>query len=154
NAAHEIAHMWFGNLVTLGWWDDTWLNESFASWMGSKVTYAFDPAWDNGVYRGQSRHAALHADRLATARSIASPVETKNAIDDAFDEITYNKGEEVLAMFETYLGPARFQAGVRTFLSRHAFGTATSADFFRALGEASGAPGPALAALWGFVNQP
>jgi alanyl aminopeptidase len=153
-AAHEIAHMWFGNLVTLKWWDDTWLNEAFASWMGSKVVYAFQPAWDNGVQSGKSRHAALVADRLASARSIAAPVDNRNAIDDAFDDITYNKGEEVLAMFEAWLGPDRFKAGVRGFLRKHSYGTATSDDFFRALGQAAGESEMVIGALKGFVNQP
>jgi alanyl aminopeptidase len=114
--------------------------------VGSKVEYAFEPAWDNGFETGRSRNAALYADRLASARSIAAPVESRNAIDDAFDDITYNKGEEVLAMFEAWMGPARFRAAVREFLARHAYGTATSADFFQALGEAR--------ALETFVRQP
>jgi alanyl aminopeptidase len=153
-AAHEMAHMWFGDLVTLAWWDDTWLNEAFASWMGSKVEYALQPAWDNGVQSGKSRHAALLADRLASARSIASPVENRNAIDDAFDDITYNKGEEVLAMFEAWIGPERFRAGVRAFLRKHSFGTATSEDFFRALGEAAGDSQAAVRGFKAFVSQP
>src|SRR5688572_2242596 len=153
-AAHEIAHMWFGNLVTLAWWDDTWLNEAFASWIGSKITYAFEPAWNNGVFRGNTRHAALVADRLASARSIATPVERKTAIDDAFDDITYNKGEEVLSMFEAWLGPERFKQGVRAFLREHAWGPATSVDFFRALGRTAGDAGRVLAALKGFVDRP
>jgi alanyl aminopeptidase len=153
-AAHEIAHMWFGNFATLAWWDDTWLNEAFASWVGSKVQYALDPAWDTGVSATKSRNQALFADRLASARSIAAPVETRNSIDDAFDDITYNKGEEVLAMFEAWIGPERFRKAVRSFLLAHAYGTATSADFFRAAGEASGDPDRVVGALKGFVNQP
>ena len=153
-AAHEIAHMWFGNLVTLAWWDDTWLNEAFASWIGSKITYAFEPAWDNGVYRNQSRTAALWADRLASARRIHNPVESRNEIDDAFDDITYNKGEEVLSMFEAWLGPGRFQEGVRAFLREHAWGSATSDDFFRALGRTAGDAERVLQALKGFVDRP
>ena len=153
-AAHEMAHMWFGNLVTLAWWDDTWLNEAFASWIATKVAYAYQPKWNNGEYRGQTRSAALAADRLATARRIRNPVGSRNAIDDAFDDITYNKGEEVLSMFEAWLGPGRFRAGVRTFLERHAWGSATSEDFFRALGQAAGDSGRVVEALRGFVDQP
>jgi alanyl aminopeptidase len=153
-AAHEMAHMWFGNLVTLAWWDDTWLNEAFASWIGTKVTYAFEPKWNNGEYRGQTRSAALEADRLASARRIRNPVTSRNAIDDAFDDITYSKGEEVLSMFEAWLGPERFRAGVRRFLERHAWGSATSDDFFRALGESAGNSERVLDAFRGFVDQP
>jgi alanyl aminopeptidase len=154
-AAHEIAHMWFGNLVTLKWWDDTWLNEAFASWIGTKVTYAFEPGWNTGGYRIQTRAAALEADRLASARRIRNPVEAKNQIDDAFDDITYSKGEEVLAMFEGWLGAERFKSGVRAFLARHAWGSAGAEDFFRALGEAAGGDSQrVVAALRGFVDQP
>jgi alanyl aminopeptidase len=153
-AAHELAHMWFGNLVTLRWWDDTWLNEAFASWIGTKVTYQFEPDWNNGAYRTQTRGAALEADRLASARSIRNPVERRNQIDDAFDDITYSKGEEVLAMFEGWLGPERFKAGVRAFLDRHAWGSASADDFFRALAQAAGDSQRVLAALRGFVDQP
>ncbi|HEX5129904.1 MAG TPA: M1 family aminopeptidase, partial [Usitatibacter sp.] len=153
-AAHEMAHMWFGNLVTLAWWDDTWLNEAFASWIATKVAYAYEPRWDNGEYRGQTRSAALEADRLATARRIRNPVTTRNAIDDAFDDITYNKGEEVLSMFEAWMGADRFRAGVRRFLERHAWGSATSDDFFRALGGAAGDAGRVVEALRGFVDHP
>ena len=153
-AAHEMAHMWFGNLVTLAWWDDTWLNEAFASWIATKVAYAYQPKWNNGEYRAQTRSAALAADRLATARRIRNPVTSRNAIDDAFDDITYSKGEEVLAMFEAWLGPGSFRAGVRTFLERHAWGSATSEDFFRALGQAAGDAGRVVEGLRGFVDQP
>jgi alanyl aminopeptidase len=153
-AAHEIAHMWFGNLVTLAWWDDTWLNEAFASWIGTKVTYAIEPAWNNGEYRGMTRNAALQADRLASARRIRNPITTRNGIDDAFDDITYYKGEEVLSMFEAWLGPERFRSGVRRFLGRHAWGSATSEDFFRALAESAGDAGAVVEALRGFVDQP
>ena len=153
-AAHEIAHMWFGNLVTLKWWDDTWLNEAFASWLGTKITFAYQPAWNNGEYRAATRAAALEADRLASARRIHNPVENRSAIEDAFDDITYYKGEEVLAMFEAWLGPGRFRAGVRGFLERHAGGSATAGDFFRALGEAAGDATRVVRALRGFVEQP
>ena len=153
-AAHEIAHMWFGNLVTLAWWDDTWLNEAFASWLETKISYELVPAWNNGEYRGSQRLAALDADRLATARRIRNAVENRNSIDDAFDDITYYKGQEVLWMFEAWLGPERFRAGVRRFLDRHAWGSATSQDFFRALGEGAGDSRRVVEALRGFVDQP
>src|SRR5438067_2885231 len=153
-AAHELAHMWFGNLVTLAWWDDIWLNEAFASWIGNKTATAFRPEWDNGASLGWARRNALELDRLASARRVRNPVVEKNELFGAFDAITYNKGAAVLSMFEARFTPERFRDGVRRFLKRHASGTATSADFFRALGEASGGGRAALDVFRGFVQQP
>jgi len=153
-AAHEIAHMWFGNLVTLAWWDDTWLNESFASWMQEKALGRYRPDWDDGSQNNMARASAITADRLASARVINNPVLTKDDIDGAFDSITYSKGSQVLAMFEAWFTPQRFREGVQLFLKRHAWGTATSPDFFRALGEASGREERALQIFNAFVSQP
>src|SRR5205814_454662 len=94
-AAHEIAHMWFGDLVTLAWWDDTWLNEAFASWMGAKTIQRVKPEWDAGYTAGRSRRYALDVDRLASARQVRNPVLEKGEISAAFDSITYNKGSSV-----------------------------------------------------------
>ncbi|HEY5897149.1 MAG TPA: M1 family metallopeptidase [Burkholderiales bacterium] len=153
-AAHELSHMWFGNLVTLAWWDDIWLNESFASWMGQKALARFRPAWDNGLSVGWSRRAALELDRLASARRVRNPVREKTDLSNAFDAITYQKGSAVLAMFESWFSPERFRQGVRRFLKQRAYGTATSEDFIRALGEASDRGKDALAAFRGFIEQP
>jgi len=153
-AAHEMAHMWFGDLVTLAWWDDVWLNESFATWMARKTLRSYRPEWAGGWREGNQRRRAIHADRLMTARRVANPVASTSDISGAFDGITYSKGGEVLSMFETWLGPERFQAGVRSFLKEHAYGSATSQDFFRALGEASGRGPSAVAAFRSFVDQP
>jgi len=152
--AHELAHMWFGDLVTLAWWDDIWLNEAFASWMGDKAAATFRPEWDRGNSVGWLRRSALELDRLASARRVRNPVVEKNDLFGAFDAITYNKGAAVLSMFEARFTPERFRQGVRSFLKRHAWGTATSADFFRALGEASGRSREALEVFRGFVQQP
>ena len=152
-AAHEIAHMWFGNLVTLAWWDDVWLNEAFASWIGQKVLYRFKPEWDTGEWRARSRGAAIAVDRLASARSVHNPVVAKGDVDTGFDSITYDKGSAVLEMFEAWLGPENFQKGVRDYLRRHAFGSATSRDFFEALGAAAGRGEEALVAFTAFVDQ-
>lgn len=153
-AAHEIAHMWFGNLVTLAWWNDIWLNEAFASWAGEKIRNRFGPEWNDGVRAAQVRANAIGADRLATARVIANPVNVKADLGGAFDAITYDKGAQVLAMFEAAFTPEKFRAGVHRFLERHAWGTATSQDFFRALGEASGQGEGALRAMVAFIEQP
>jgi len=99
-ASHEIAHMWFGDLVTLAWWDDTWLNEAFATWVAQKVVPQFNPEWDDGSSVGSSRKRSIGADRLASARRIRNPVNVKTDIEGEFDGITYQKGAAVLAMFE------------------------------------------------------
>jgi alanyl aminopeptidase len=87
--AHELAHQWFGDLVTMAWWDDTWLNESFASWMGEKTTESFRPDWGIATERAAARSSALEGDSLATARRIRQPIESKDDIHNAFDGITY-----------------------------------------------------------------
>ena len=153
-AAHEIAHMWFGNLVTLAWWDDIWLNEAFASWVGDKIAGRFRPEWDTGVYRAQSRAKAINVDRLASTRVIAQPVRTRADMSGAFDSITYDKGREVLSMFEGAFGPDRFRDGVRLFLDRHKWSTATSRDFFAALVQTSGLGESGMEAFTSFVSQP
>ncbi len=152
-AAHEIAHMWFGNLVTLAWWDDVWLNEAFASWIGQKILYRFKPEWDNGEWRARSRGAAIAVDRLDSARRVHNPVDAKGEVDAGFDSITYDKGSAVLEMFESWLGPENFQKGVRDYLKKHAFGSATSRDFFAALAAAAGRGEETLAAFTAFVDQ-
>lgn len=150
-AAHELAHQWFGNLVTPVWWDDLWLNESFASWMGDRATTALQPEWGWQTSVQRARAAAMRADRLVSARRIEQPVLHDDDIGNLFDAITYQKGQTVLAMFEAWLGAERFQAGVRRYLQRHAWGSATSDDFFQALA----VDDPALpAALRSFTRQP
>ena len=150
-AAHELAHQWFGNLVTPAWWDDLWLNESFASWMGDRATAALMPEWGWQTSLQQARASAMRADRLVSARRIEQPVLHDDDIGNLFDAITYQKGQTVLAMFEAWLGAERFQAGVRRYLQRHAWGSATSDDFFNALA----VDDPTLpAALRSFTRQP
>ena len=153
-AAHEVAHMWFGNLVTLAWWDDVWLNEAFASWMEEKVLGRYRSAWSDGFRQNLSRTQAITADRLASARTIANPVRVKDDVTGAFDSITYDKGAQVLSMFEGWFTPRRFREGVQLFLKRHAWATATSQDFFRALGEASGREERSLQIFNAFIAQP
>ena len=131
--AHEVAHMWFGDYVTMAWWDDLWLNESFASWLGSKVVQELRPDWPRGAWRSRQRSTAIDYDRLASARRIRQPITDAAEVRAAFDGITYAKGETVLAMFEQWLGPERFRDGVRRYVAKHAWGNATADDFFAAL---------------------
>ncbi len=136
--AHELAHQWFGNLVTLAWWDDLWLNESFADWLAFKVVTQWKPEWRWDVRRVEARGYAMSEDRLVTARSIRQPIESAGDVNNAFDGITYGKGAAVLAMFESWVGPDAFQQGVRRYLEAHARGTATTTDFFHALSASTG----------------
>ncbi len=150
--AHELAHQWFGNLVTPAWWDDLWLNESFADWLAYKVMTQWRPDWRGDARRVEARGDALMEDRLVSARSVRQPIEAPGDIHSAFDVITYNKGAAVLAMFESWVGPDAFQDGVRRYLDAHAKGTATTADFFDALSAATGKDvAPAFST---FLDQP
>ncbi|MDM4767214.1 M1 family metallopeptidase [Pelomonas sp. SE-A7] len=134
-AAHEIAHQWFGNHVTMAWWDDLWLNESFASWMGDKITARVRPGWRWELNTQGERRKAMGGDRLPTARRVHQPVRTNEDLGTAFDEITYSKGQSVLSMFESWLGEERMQAGVRRYIQRHAGSSATGEQFVRAISD-------------------
>lgn len=153
-AGHEIAHMWFGNLVTPAWWDDIWLNEAFATWMAQKTLFRFKPEWDDGWSRAYARSQAINVDKLNSSRKVKNPVLSKGDVGGAFDRITYQKGGQVLSMFEAWLTPEQFRTGVRNYMKRHEWGTATSQDFFRALGEAAGRRDDALKAFTAFIEQP
>lgn len=155
-AAHELAHQWFGNLVTLAWWDDLWLNESFASWLGDKITAEVQPGWGWQTSLQLARARAMKADRLVSARRIEQPVLQDEDMGNLWDAITYQKGQTVLAMFEAWLGPEAFQAGVRRYIARHAWGTATSDDLFNALAEGRAGSGDATlpGAIRSFTRQP
>src|SRR5690606_5135770 len=111
-AAHELAHQWFGNLVTMQWWDDLWLNEAFANWMEAQTIAATFPQFEPDVTEMRVVLEAMSADSLASARQIRQPIETQHDIHNAFDGITYNKGNAVLAMFERWLTPEVFRRGV------------------------------------------
>ena len=157
-AAHEIAHQWFGDLVTLAWWDDVWLNESFATWLADKTLTRFEPKEADIWYRGYARSRALTLDRLASTRRVHNPVVVEDDVITAFDAISYQKGSQVLSMFEAALTPERFRNGVRTYLKRHSFGSATAKDFIGALAEAAGGQGQdqenTVAAFRAFIEQP
>ncbi|MFZ4479663.1 MAG: M1 family metallopeptidase [Rhodoferax sp.] len=149
--AHELAHQWFGDYVTMAWWDDLWLNESFASWMADKITARVVPEWHSDTGTQQARARAMRADRLASARRVHQPVNDADALQSAFDSITYSKGQVTLAMFEAWLGSDRFQAGVQRYISRHAWGNATGDDFVAALSDGDAA---LSASLRSFTEQP
>ncbi|HEY5943923.1 MAG TPA: M1 family aminopeptidase [Kofleriaceae bacterium] len=137
-AAHEMAHQWFGDDVTLAWWDDTWLNESFATWMEAKAIAKFKPEWDAEIEQAAQRSRVMGADSLDSARTIRQPIDTANDIANAFDGITYGKGEAVLMMIERWVGADTFQKGVRAYLAKHAGGNATYTDFVAAISTAAG----------------
>lgn len=138
--AHEIAHQWFGDLVTPVWWDDIWLNEGFATWMSSKPIEAWHPEWHLEEEDAASAQQIIGVDSLASARAIHGNPSTPSEIKEMFDGITYEKGAAVIRMLEAYLGPEVFRRGVNAYLAAHANGNATSADFWQAEAQASGKP--------------
>ncbi|MES1256442.1 MAG: M1 family aminopeptidase, partial [Acidobacteriota bacterium] len=150
--AHEIAHQWFGNLVTMRWWDDLWLNEGFATWMANLPLHAWKPEWNIPVDEAIENQRALALDSLGTTRAIRSPVETPTEIDAAFDGIVYEKGAAVLRMIEQYVGRDTFRRGINAYLRAHAYGTATSEDFWKTIARTSGKPVDAVLAT--FITQP
>ncbi|MFM2152848.1 MAG: hypothetical protein RL199_1283 [Pseudomonadota bacterium] len=136
--AHELAHQWFGDLVTMRWWDDLWLNESFATWMEARAVAAVDPASRADLEALTSARWLMEADSLGATRRIRQPIATVHDIENAFDGITYEKGARVLSMFERWMGTDRFDAAVRGYLVRHADGHATGGDFLEALSREAG----------------
>ncbi|HEY4118012.1 MAG TPA: M1 family aminopeptidase, partial [Byssovorax sp.] len=150
--AHELAHQWTGDLVTMRWWDDTWLNEAFATFMGNKIAAEVAPELGTSIAELERTHAAMGVDALVAARSIRQPVRDTNDISNAFDSITYVKGATVLSMFENFLGAAAFQAGVHDYLTAHAFGNATADDLLAALSRSS--KRDAATAMRTFLDQP
>ncbi|GMV12934.1 MAG: M1 family metallopeptidase [Polyangiaceae bacterium] len=136
--AHELAHQWFGNLVTMKWWDDLWLNEGFATWMGAKVVERVKPAFGVDLERVSDKQWVMGVDMLASARRIRQPVRGSSEALEAFDGITYVKGASTLSMIESYVGEAAFRQGVRDYLGTHRFGNAEARDLFLALGKTSG----------------
>jgi len=120
--AHEMAHQWFGDLVTMQWWDDLWLNEGFASWMESRATEHFHPEWNSQLGSVANREYAMGLDSLATTHPVVQHVETVDQASQAFDAITYEKGEAVIRMLEGYVGPEAWRSGVRAYIKAHAHG--------------------------------
>jgi len=146
--AHEMAHQWNGDLVTMGWWDDLWLNESFASWRGAKETDLRNPQWKWLELQDGSKERAMRSDARLASHPIQQHVANELQAANAFDEITYEKGEAVLRMFEAFLGPDVFRDGVRRYMQAHAFSNATAEDLWVALSAASGTDVGKIAAGW------
>ncbi len=152
-AVHELGHYWFGDVVTMAWWDDTWLNEGMTTWLDAKMTDAFEPAWRVGVARSQEIALAMTSDALPSAKRVRQPVDSRDRIENAFDNaLTYFKGDALMTMAERWVGPDRFRALVRRYIQAHAWGNATSEDWLRAV--ARGAGGQARAMFQGFISQP
>ncbi|HVV88226.1 MAG TPA: M1 family metallopeptidase, partial [Kofleriaceae bacterium] len=135
--AHEMAHHWFGDLVTMSWWDDIWLNESFADFMADRVVDDWQPRWSIRLHRLQAAQTAFAADSLVSARKIHNPIREHNDIVGAFDAISYEKGGAVLSMFEAWIGRDTFQKVLHDYLTAHAGGNAGAQDFIDALAKAS-----------------
>jgi len=151
--SHELAHQWFGNLVTPVWWEDIWLNEAFATWMGNKATSI---AYPEGNYDRNTLNSALSAmniDSLSTTRKVREPLARSENVMDQFDGITYLKGGGVLSMFESFVGEEAFQKGVRLHMDRYADDVATGDEFFQSIADGSGNP-DVVSAMKSFVDQP
>ncbi len=137
-ATHELAHHWFGDLVTAAWWDDIWLNESFADYVANVVVTGWKPEWGGAVERVEARDNVMGLDSLGSVRRIREPITSNDDIANAFDGITYSKGASVLHMFEHWLGSEVFVRGVRRYLEQHAGKNGTVTDFLSAMSEAAG----------------
>ncbi len=150
--AHEMAHQWFGDLVTMRWWDNVWLNEGFATWMAHKPLQAWDPSWDQDVEATASAQQVLAADSLASTRPIRQNGTTPAEIKELFDGVAYDRGAAMLRMTEAYVGEDVFRNGVNAYLERHRNGTATAEDFWSELAKVSGKPVERM--LASFIDQP
>lgn len=150
--AHEFAHMWFGNLVTMRWWDDLWLNEAFAEWMAHKACHAVEPSYEVWNDFAEDKSRALFDDALQSTHPIYTEVKTPDEAIEMFDSITYQKGCAVMRMLENFLGEAPFRAGLRAYMKKFAASNAQGADLWAALEEASGQPVGMLMHSW--VTQP
>jgi aminopeptidase N len=146
--SHEIAHMWFGDLVTMKWWDDVWLNEGFATWAASKPLVPWKPEWNFDLNDISQNVGTLDTDSLASTRPIHQPVDTPAQILELFDGIAYGKAAAVLNMLETYLGPDTFRAGVRAYVKEHSYGNATADDFWTTLARVSKRPVDQIMPTW------
>jgi aminopeptidase N len=138
--AHEMAHQWFGDLVTMGWWDNLWLNEGFASWMQEKAAAHFYPQWRTWLNGYGQKQYAMILDAQRTSHPIQQPVADQSEAMTAFDGITYNKGQALIRMLENYLGEQAFRDGIRSYMTSHAYGNTTTADLWQALEAAAGKP--------------
>src|SRR5438552_1906068 len=145
---HELSHQWFGNLVTMVWWDDLWLNEAFATWMAYKIVDQWRPQWRVWLEFGGGKGAALHLDALRSSHPIRAEIHNAEEAGESFDAITYEKGGAILRMIEAYLGEEKFREGIRLYMRRHREANATADDLWGALAESSGQPILELANVW------
>ena len=145
---HELAHQWFGNLVTMVWWDDLWLNEAFATWMAYKVVDQWRPDWRVWMDFEVGKGAALHLDALKSSHPIRAEIRNAEEAGEAFDAITYEKGGAILRMIEAWLGADSFRDGIRLYMRRHREANATADNLWGALAESSGQPILELANGW------
>jgi aminopeptidase N len=144
-AAHEMAHQWFGDLVTMAWWDDLWLNEGFASWMATKATTALHPEWDPELGTVSGREQAINLDSVSSTHPVVQRISTVEQISQAFDAITYQKGEAVITMLEDYVGEDAWRRGVQDYVRIHKLGNTQTDDLWRAVEQAAGKPVTAIA---------
>jgi aminopeptidase N len=149
--SHEIAHQWFGDLVTMKWWDDIWLNEGFATWMANKPLAAWKPEWRVDLDDAADTQDALGIDALKSTRAIRMKVETPEEINEVFDGIAYQKTAAVLRMIETYVGAEAFRKGVASYLKKHAYSNAAGEDFWGEVARVTGKPVDRI--MRSFVDQ-
>jgi aminopeptidase N len=150
--AHEIAHQWFGDLVTMAWWDNIWLNEGFASWMQKKTADHFNPDWKVWVHANNDKQRAMAFDARKTSHPIQQPIINEAQANSAFDEITYQKGQSFIRMLENYIGEETFRSGIRSYMAQHRYSNTTTVDLWEALETAAGKPVKDVAASW--TEQP
>ena len=150
--AHEVAHQWFGDLVTMNFWEDIWLNEAFATWLSYRIVDDLHPEYKGESELTEDMQDAMSNDSRVTVRTIRQPIESTHDIINAFDSITYSKGGGVIGMFERYLGQDGFRRGVQAYLREHAFGNASTEDFLAALSKA--AKREVTPAFLSFLTQP
>jgi aminopeptidase N/puromycin-sensitive aminopeptidase len=146
--AHEMAHQWFGDLVTMKWWDDVWLNEGFATWMSSKPVHAWKPEWNANLDTVSNTGGTLNVDALENTRPIHQAAETPAQIQELFDGIAYGKAASVLRMLEAYLGEDTFRAGVNAYIKKHQYANATAEDFWGAQAATSKKPVDQIMPTW------
>ncbi len=148
--AHELAHMWFGDLVTMSWWNGIWLNEAFATFMEMKCSAAYRPQWERWMHFGRERSTAFDTDALVATRPIEFPVHSPADAEGMFDVLTYQKGSAVVRMLEQFLGEAAFRDGIRRYLQTHQFGNTETGDLWDALEAETGEPVRAMMDSWIF----
>ena len=150
--AHELAHQWFGNLVTMKWWDDIWLNEGFATWAANKPLAAWKPEWQMDVNAAEETQTAIGLDVLRSTRAIRTKVETPSEINEVFDPIAYEKTSGVINMVEAFVGPEAFRKGVSAYLTRYASSNAAGEDFWNEVTRVT--EKPVNKVMRSFVDQP